>query len=57
MGLKKITFALKSPFGEIGGEWDIDRTEQLAAWEMYVELATRISVAPLGAMTACSVRR
>ena len=48
MGLKKITFALKSPFGEIGGEWDIERAEQQAAWEMYVELATRISVAPLG---------
>ncbi|MGD9752036.1 MAG: hypothetical protein AB7W59_13680 [Acidimicrobiia bacterium] len=48
MGLRKVTFALKAPFGEIGGEWDVDRAEQTAAWEMYVELATRITVVPLG---------
>ena len=49
MALRKITFALKAPFGEIGGEWDVDQAEQTAAWEMYVELATRITVVPLGA--------
>lgn len=49
MPLKKISFSLKAPFGEIGGEWDVDRAEETAAWEMYVELATRISVVPLGA--------
>ncbi|MFV0257775.1 MAG: hypothetical protein ACK5PP_04925, partial [Acidimicrobiales bacterium] len=29
------------------GEWEVDRAEQVAAWEMYVELSTRISVVPL----------
>jgi hypothetical protein len=47
MALKKITFSLKAPFAEIGGEWEVDRAEQQAAWEMYVELATRIAVVPL----------
>jgi hypothetical protein len=45
--LKKITFNLKAPFAEIGGEWDIEAAEQQAAWEMYVELSTRITVIPL----------
>ncbi|MFN0179285.1 MAG: hypothetical protein ACKVZ0_10840, partial [Gemmatimonadales bacterium] len=49
MPLKKVTFALRAPFGEIGGEWELDRVEQEAAWEMYVELATRVTVVPLGA--------
>ncbi|MEM9892931.1 MAG: hypothetical protein AAF962_18860 [Actinomycetota bacterium] len=49
MALKKITFRLKAPFAEIGGEWEVEKAEQQAAWEMYVELATRVSVAPLGA--------
>jgi hypothetical protein len=31
----------------IQGEWVPDKEEQLAAWEMYVELITRISVAEL----------
>lgn len=48
MPLKKISFSLKAPFAEIGGEWEVERAEQKAAWEMYVELATRIAVAPLG---------
>jgi hypothetical protein len=34
------------PF-QIGGEWRPDEAEELAAWEMYVELVTRISVAEL----------
>ncbi|MFV0526305.1 MAG: hypothetical protein ACK5RL_17605 [Acidimicrobiales bacterium] len=47
MALKRITFSLRAPLGEIGGEWEVDRAEQEAAWEMYVELSTRISIAPL----------
>lgn len=34
--------------GEIGGEWEPDDAERKAAWEMYVELVTRISVVELG---------
>ena len=32
---------------EVGGEWSPDDAEERAAWEMYVELVTRISVAEL----------
>lgn len=32
----------------IQGKWVADRKQQTAAWEMYVELITRISVQPLG---------
>jgi hypothetical protein len=32
----------------IEGEWVADRAQQTAAWEMYVELVTRIAVQPLG---------
>lgn len=33
----------------IKGKWVADRRQQTAAWEMYVELITRISVEPLAA--------
>ncbi len=32
----------------VEGKWRADESEQQAAWEMYVELVTRISVAELG---------
>ena len=32
---------------KLSGEWRPDQTERDAAWELYVELITRISVAPL----------
>lgn len=32
----------------IKGKWVADRDQQRAAWEMYVELITRISIQPLG---------
>jgi len=35
--------------GGIEGTWEPDKSEQLAAWEMYVEMITRISVAELQA--------
>ncbi len=46
--LSKIGVELALPFlGKISGEWAPDEAERLAAWEMYVELATRITVQPL----------
>ncbi len=34
-------------FGGVEGTWQADKDEQKAAWEMYVELVTRISVVKL----------
>jgi hypothetical protein len=46
--LDKITVELTLPFvGKIGGSWAPDDAERQAAWEMYVELATRVAVQPL----------
>lgn len=40
---------LKLPYiGGISGTWKPDESERKAAWEMYVELVTRISVTRLG---------
>ena len=47
MALKRLRFSLKAPFAEISGEWEVEKAEQQAAWEMYVELSTRITVVPL----------
>ncbi|MFE4599855.1 hypothetical protein ACFRKE_03280 [Kitasatospora indigofera] len=45
---KRLNVKITIPFlGEIGGEWEPDDAEQRAAWELYVELVTRVSVAPL----------
>ncbi len=43
MSLKSITVNL--PF--VSGTWEVDDAQRQAAWEMYVELVTRISVQPL----------
>ena len=41
--------SLKLPYiGGIEGTWEPDDSERKAAWEMYVELVTRIAVAELG---------
>jgi hypothetical protein len=41
--------SLKLPYiGSIEGTWEPDESERKAAWEMYVELITRIAVAKLG---------
>ena len=46
--LEKFTVELTLPFlGKIGGQWAPDDAEREAAWQMYVELATRITVQPL----------
>ena len=46
--LKSVKIGIKLPYiGGIEGTWEPDKNEQLAAWEMYVELITRISIAEL----------
>ena len=46
--LSSVEVKLKVPqFAEISGTWQPDDSERRAAWEMYVELVTRISVAEL----------
>jgi hypothetical protein len=41
-----VDFSLPST-GTVSGTWEADTEEQRAAWEMYVELVTRISVVEL----------
>jgi len=50
MTVRVVTAKVGLPFGigEISGEWQPDESEAAAAWEMYVELITRISVVDLG---------
>ena len=47
MRLRSINVALKTPFAEIGGFWEPNDTHRRAAWELYVELVTRIAVVRL----------
>ncbi|MCX4692743.1 hypothetical protein [Streptomyces sp. NBC_01408] len=48
-GPQEITVKFAIPFvGEISGVWEPVDSEREAAWELYVELATRISVVELG---------
>lgn len=44
--LTKVKVSL--PFNLGSAEWEADPTERRAAWSIYVELATRIAVQPLG---------
>jgi hypothetical protein len=44
---KGIKIGVKLPFLEIEGTWEVDEIQQKAAWEIYVELVTRISVQEL----------
>jgi len=49
MRLTNIKVSLKLPYiGGVEGDWKPDEGEKSAAWEMYVELITRVSVAELG---------
>ena len=50
MAIKDVTVTLGLPFGlgGISGSWSPDEEERKAAWEMYVELITRVSVEELG---------
>jgi hypothetical protein len=43
--LKKVSISL--PFGIGSASWEADPTERNAAWELYVELVTRIAVQSL----------
>jgi len=45
--LKKVSVNL--PFGIGGAEWEADETERKAAWSLYIELVTRITVQSLEA--------
>ncbi len=47
--LTQVTVSLHLPFGlgGVDGEWKPDEDERQAAWEMYIELVTRVSVVPL----------
>lgn len=46
--LSSVRVTLKLPFiGDIEGTWEPDEQERRAAWEMYVELITRVPVAEL----------
>lgn len=45
--LRTVKAKLKTPFIDIEGIWEVDQNEQSAAWELYVELITRISVEEL----------
>jgi len=44
---RSLKVGLKLGVVEVGGEWAPDESEEKAAWEMYVELVTRIAVAEL----------
>jgi hypothetical protein len=45
-----VAVSINLPFGLGGlqGTWEPDESEQTAAWEMYVELVTRVAVVGLG---------
>ena len=45
--LREFGVSLKLPMLEMSGKWTPDDEERKAAWEMYVELVTRISVVQL----------
>jgi hypothetical protein len=45
---KKVGVRVNLGIAELSGEWEPNEKERSAAWELYVELITRISVVPLG---------
>lgn len=47
-GPKSVQVGLNLPFLQISGTWEPNDDERKAAWELHVELVTRISVVPLG---------
>jgi hypothetical protein len=46
--LESLNVLIKLPFLELAGKWSPDTSERDAAWELYVELLTRITVVELG---------
>jgi hypothetical protein len=45
--LKSVTVSL--PYGIGSASWEADPTEQYAAWELYIELVSRVAVQSLSA--------
>jgi hypothetical protein len=45
---RKVGVRINFGVVELSGEWEPNDVERAAAWELYVELITRISVVPLG---------
>jgi hypothetical protein len=46
--LTEVTVEIRLPYiGKVAGIWKPDEREQQAAWELYIELVTRVSVAGL----------
>lgn len=43
--VEKVSLSL--PFGIGSAEWEVTQTESKAAWELYIELVTRVAVQPL----------
>lgn len=46
---KSVQVGLKLPFFEVSSTWEPNDVERAAAWELYVEMITRIAVVPLPA--------
>ena len=49
MPVKEVSVSLGLPFGlgSIAGKWEPSEEEQRVAWEMYVELITRVTIEEL----------
>jgi hypothetical protein len=47
MPIKEVTVELGYGPAKLSGTWEPDKAEREAAWELYVELVTRIAVVPL----------
>ena len=45
--LKSYTVSIDTKIIKVSGTWEPDKNEKKAAWEMYVELVTRISTVEL----------
>jgi hypothetical protein len=45
--IESFRIGLKLPFLEIEGNWKIDEQQRKAAWELYVELVTRVTTVEL----------
>jgi hypothetical protein len=46
-GLKRVEVGLDLKFITLSGTWEPNEAERKAAWELYVELVTRVSAVPL----------
>lgn len=45
--LTSVKATLKTPLIDVEGTWEADEAQRSAAWELYVELVTRVSVVEL----------